>query len=440
MKAQNTTMQPSFFIETYGCQMNKYDSELIAGLLECHGHMQTTNPDQADTIIVNTCSVRDHAEQRALGRIRSLSAWKKGKKHRRLGVIGCMSQRLGKEILASCPAVDFVLGPDEYGILPRILENGKSMPVVRTRSNDQENYSWIHPQRAPGVHGWIAIMRGCNNYCSYCIVPYTRGRERSRSAIEIISEFENMSARGFREITLLGQNVNSYQDTDHSFHDLLKQLAGIDRDIWIRFTTSHPKDISDQLLEVIANEPNVCPHLHLPVQSGSNRVLERMNRKYTKEHYLALVKKAQKKIPNLALTTDVMMGFPGETDTDFLETVHLMETVRFDDAFMYHYSPREGTKSAQMKETLSQEQKLARLNQVIELQRHITADIKSGMIGQTVDVMLESPSKQNPKEWMGKTPNNHIVVVQGKSGPSGEVIKVKIVELKGITLRGCVID
>ena len=429
-------MQPSFFIETYGCQMNKYDSELVAGLLECHGHMQTNDPDQADTIIVNTCSVRDHAEQRALGKIRSLRAWKKGKSHRKLGVIGCMSQRLGKQILTSCPAVDFVLGPDEYGALPRIMENGKSTPIVRTRCNREETYSWIHPQRTPGAHGWIAIMRGCDNFCSYCIVPYTRGRERSRQAIEIVSEFENLAARGFREITLLGQNVNSYKDANHSFSDLLEKLADIDRDIWIRFMTSHPKDVSDKLLGVMANEPNVCPHLHLPVQSGSNRVLERMNRNYTREHYLALVDQARKTIPDLSLTTDVITGFPGETESDFFDTVQLMEQVRFDDAFMYHYSPREGTKAAQMKDNLTQEQKLARLNQIIELQRNITAEIKSGMIGKTVDVMLETPSKQNPEEWMGKTHGNHVVVIEDGKGKSGEVLKVKIKERKGATLRG----
>jgi tRNA-2-methylthio-N6-dimethylallyladenosine synthase len=436
MNEQKTTMQPSFFIETYGCQMNKYDSELVAGLLECHGHTQTMEPDQADTIIVNTCSVREHAEQRALGRIRSLDAWKKGKSHRKLGVIGCMSQRLGKSILESCPAVDFVIGPDEYGVLPRILENGKSTPVIRTRSNELENYSWIHPQRTPGVHGWIAVMRGCNNFCSYCIVPYTRGRERSRPALEIVSEFENMSAKGFREVTLLGQNVNSYHDGEILFHVLLKKLARINPNIWIRFTTSHPKDISDRLLEVMAEELNVCTHLHLPVQSGSTRVLEQMNRKYTREHYLLLVNRARRIIPNLALTTDVMMGFPGEIETDFLETVRLMETVRFDDAFMYQYSPREGTEAARMTETLSPDEKLARLNRVIELQRRITAEIKSGMIGQTVDVMLESPSKQNPKEWMGKTSQNHTVIVEDKSGSAGEVFRVKITECRGSTLRG----
>lgn len=416
--------------------MNKYDSELLAGLLEAQGYLQAGSPDEADTVIVNTCSVREHAESRALGRIRVLAGWRKKAPGRRLGVVGCMAQRMSAELRTACPDVDFILGPDAYRSLPAILGNGRHGPVTAARPDHRETYGEIVPRRSSGISAWIAVMRGCDNYCSYCIVPYTRGRERSRPESEILKEFRAVSESGYREVTLLGQNVNSYRDGGTDFAGLLGRIARADRRIWIRFMTSHPKDMSDVLLDTIAGEPNVCPHIHLPVQSGSDRILKRMNRKYTRAHYLDLVDKIRRRIGGAAVTTDVMVGFPGETENDFGDTVSLLRDVRFDEAYMYHYSVRPGTRAARMRETLTLADKLHRLDEIIRLQRRISLEIRQSMIGKRVVVLPEGRSKKNKSEWMGKTPAGHVVVFSGQSVRPGEPVSVKLDECRGATPRG----
>jgi len=428
----------SVFIETYGCQMNKSDSEVIAGLLSRAGYRITHAQDEADIILINTCSVRDHAEKRALGRIGVLSDWKNRAPHRKLGIIGCMAQRLGPTLIDVKPFVDFIVGPDQYRHLPRLLCNGHHDCNVYTRLDISEMYSDILPCRDSQVTGWITIMRGCNNFCTYCIVPYTRGRERSRRTEDILHEIESMAQEGIIEVTLLGQNVNSYNDGRHGFSDLLRmsaQIPGIRR---VRFMTSHPKDLNDDILDVIATGYKICPHIHLPVQSGSNRILALMNRQYTREHYLSLVEKARKRIPGVALTTDVLVGFPGETESDFRDTYELLDRIRFDEAYTYRYSPREGTQAALLADGLTEKDRLKRLDEIIHLQRRITLEIKHEMIGHTEEILPETASKQSPQEWMGRTPTNHVVVFPKNGSHIGYPVNVAITECRGATLRGYV--
>ncbi|MBN2105660.1 tRNA (N6-isopentenyl adenosine(37)-C2)-methylthiotransferase MiaB [bacterium] len=425
---------PKVWMETYGCQMNKSDSELVAGLLTKNGYDLTARLDMADIALVNTCSVRSHAEQRVLGRLGVLAGWKRKAPNRIIAVLGCMAQKEKQRLLEDRPFIDLIVGPDGYRRLPRLLEKNK--PVCDTELNTHETYSGLQPLRNKGVSGWVTIMRGCNNFCSYCIVPYTRGRERSRSCQEIEAEISEMTQNGFREITLLGQNVNSYQDSRVDFPELLKKISRIPGLKRVRFMTSHPKDCSSRLLEIMAAEPVICPHLHLAVQSGSNRILQAMNRKYSREHFFKVVDMARYLIPELAVTTDVMVGFPGETIQDFQDTIDLMQTVKFDDAFMYHYSPRPGTKAAEMKNQISQQEKLRRLNTMIGLQQKISASIRQNMVGKTVMVIPEATSKRSASEWIGKTGNNHMVVFPKSDVNPGMLIPVKIDTCIGNTLRG----
>jgi len=426
----------SFAIETYGCQMNKYDSEIVAGILVAEGYKNCHDLTVADILLINTCSVRDHAEKRALGRIHSLIHWKEEVPHRKLGIIGCMAQRMGETLLQRNPFLDFVVGPDDYRRLPEILTDGQCGTRIQTRLCSEEVYNSVVPHRKLGVTGWVAIMRGCNNFCSYCIVPYIRGQERSRRADEILREIERMAEQGFVEIVLLGQNVNSYNDGQYRFSDLLKSVGCVPKIQRIRFMTSHPKDLSEDLLEVMADNKKVCHHIHLPAQSGSNQILSKMNRGYTREKYLELVQRARTYVPDVAITTDILVGFPGETESDFLDTYTLIQKVRFDDAFMYRYSPREGTKAAQLKNELPEEEKLNRLRRIIKLQREISLQKKQDMIGRRFEVLAEGASKQSSEEWMGKTSTNHVVIFPKNNLPLGQPTEVLIKELRGSTLWG----
>ncbi|MBN1780195.1 tRNA (N6-isopentenyl adenosine(37)-C2)-methylthiotransferase MiaB [bacterium] len=429
-----SSKRPAAWFETYGCQMNKNDSELVAGILAEHGYTVTRDLDHADIALINTCSVRAHAEQRALGRIHNLAHWKQCAPGRKIVVLGCMAQKDRESLFDEIPAVDLIAGPDAYRHLPGLLKDpGRACD---TQPDSTETYSGIHPLRAPHVSGWVTIMRGCDNFCSYCIVPYTRGRERSRPFREIEKEIVQMTSLGFREVTLLGQNVNSYHDGESDFPGLLEKIAANPDLKRIRFMTSHPKDCSERLFEVMGSNGIICPHLHLPVQSGSNRILERMNRGYTREHYLQLIDLARTSIPELAVTTDMMVGFPGESESDFGDTVSLMRTVRFDDAFMYHYSPRPGTASAKMADDVPQEEKLVRLNHIIQIQHMISREIKSGMIGSIRQVMAEETSKQSGSEWLGKTGGNHAVVFPKQHIGPGEIVSIRIESCRGFTLRG----
>jgi tRNA-2-methylthio-N6-dimethylallyladenosine synthase len=438
MDAKRPKAQPSVFIETYGCQMNKNDSELVRGILRGSGLRLSENVESADVVLVNSCSVRDHAERRVLERIGLLTGWKKREPGRRIGVLGCMAQRLGHELLELRPVLDFVVGPDEYRRLPDLIASKRRSPAVHADLRDEELYSDVSPLRDSGVSGWVTISRGCGNFCSYCIVPYTRGPEHCRSVSEICGEVAGMADLGFREVTLLGQNVNSYRHGDTDFPDLIERVGRIPGLLRIRFMTSHPKDLSDRLLETMASEPKICPHIHLPVQSGSTRILERMNRKVTREHYLNRVSKAKERIPDVVLTTDVMTGFPGETEEDFQETLDLMEEVRFDEAFTYHYSPRAGTAAASMPDPVPDAVKLNRLGRLIELQRAITFEKKRSMIGNIVEVLPEKLSRRSSDEWMGKTPGGHAVVFGKRDADMGRLVAVRIDALSGTTLRGVI--
>ena len=435
-----TQRSSSVFIQTYGCQMNKYDSEIVAGILEAAGYFITDKSEEADIVLVNTCSVRDHAEKRAMGRISVLAGWRESAPHKKLGVIGCMAQRMKEDLLTRKPFVDFVVGPDEYQRLPELIADGRHGPHCCTQIRPEETYGAVVPSRSSQVTGWVSITRGCNNFCSYCIVPYTRGRERSRPAQQILSEIQHMAAQGFREVTLLGQNVNAYSDGENDFSDLLKTSSRIHGILRIRFMTSHPKDLSKRMLRVMAEHDTICPHLHLPVQSGSNRILSLMNRGYTREKYIRLVEEARAVIPGTAITSDIMVGFPGETESDFEDTVHLMETIRFDEAYTYRYSHRSGTKAAEMEDHLTEEDRLGRLDSIIQLQRKITTQKKKSMIGKVVEVLPETVSKKSSEEWMGKTPADVVVVFPKENTSLGQPVNVLILQCKGTTLRGRLVN
>lgn len=426
----------TFFIETYGCQMNKNDTELISAILFKNGFIQSSNPENSDIIMINTCSVREHAEIRAIGRINALSGLKKKFPEKKLGIIGCMAQRLGQDLLKSNPSIDFIVGPDEYRKLPEIIKYSNNKPLVTTEFHPDETYESILPAKNNRISSYVTITRGCNNFCSYCIVPYTRGRERSRNRKNIIEEIKHTLNTGKQEIILLGQNVNSYFDGKYNFSDLLRKICRIREIKRIRFMTSHPKDLTDDILYAMRDEDKICPHLHLPVQSGSTRILSLMNRKYTREDYIKLTEKAKSLIPGISITTDIMTGFPGETEQDFQDSIDLMKTVYFDNAYLYKFSPRTGTKAAEMKNQIPEKEKLERLSLIINIQKEISLQKKKNMIGQIVEVMPESLSKNSEMELRGKTQTNFDVIIPKDGISLGQLVKIKLDECKGATLRG----
>jgi len=428
------------YFETYGCQMNKYDSELVAGMLELEGYEQTAKADEADLVLINTCSVRENAETRVFGRLAALGSLKKQHKELVIGVLGCMAVRLKNEIIKKKPFVDFVMGPDNYRCLPELLSrinNNVEEHVELTEFNSYEIYGELFPAHAAGKRAWVAIMRGCNNFCSYCIVPYVRGRERSRSVKDILTEVEKLAKQNYIEITLLGQNVNSYNYEQRDFADLIQSVAdvlGIER---VRFATSHPKDLSPKLIEVIAEHPKICNHIHLPVQSGSDNILKLMNRNYNRSHYLKLVELARERIPNLGLSTDIIVGFPGETEEDFQETVTLIQQVKFDGSFIFKYSPREGTAAYRMKETLTEKEKVNRIQILNEIQNRITLKRNQKLVGKVEKILVEGPSKKaKPNQYMGRTESNKILVFNSEAPPGQKLLDVKIVDVQGHTLFG----
>jgi len=430
------------YIETYGCQMNKYDSELVAGLLRNYGYETVHNPEQADVILVNTCSVREHAERRALGRLSSLYGYKLRRPEIKIGVLGCMAQSLGEKILEKKPFVDFVIGPDAYRkVLVALGEESTPESEFSVRAfleeSGEETYDDVYPCRVKGISAWVAVMRGCNNHCSYCIVPYVRGAERSRPADSVVEEVRRLADEGFVEVTLLGQNVNSYSDGSHDFADLIRMVSQVEGIQRVRFATSHPKDLSDKLIQTIAENPRICNHIHLPVQSGSSRILKLMNRVYTRERYLERVEKIRKLIPQVSLTTDIIVGFPTETDEDFQQTLSLLEEVQFDGAFIFKFSPRRGTPAAKIPGQLPDEVKQERLQILNDLQKKITLKKNRQLIGQVVEVLVEGPSKKSKRDFMGRTETNKIVVFPKPRtiGP-GSLAKVRIVNAEGVTLFG----
>jgi len=416
------------YIETYGCQMNVADTELVMGILKNHGYGLTNDVHEANVILLNTCSIRENAEQRIYGRLGNFKTLKQTKPELVIGILGCMAERLRKDLLEEKKIVDLIVGPDEYRRVPEFIDmafNGdKGIGVKLSRT---ETYDDIIPYREDGLQAWISVMRGCDKFCTFCVVPFTRGRERSRSLDSIINEIKLLSERGFREVTLLGQNVNSYRDNENDFADLLAASALVDRSMRIRFTTSHPQDLSEKLLYTIAEHPNICNYIHLPVQSGSNRILKLMNRTYTIEHYLNLLELAKRIIPGVSFSTDIISGFPTETFEDHQMTLDIMQQVKYDGAYMFKYSPREGTKSFKMGDDVSNEIKSKRLQEIIELQQKISFDKNQNLLGSEEIVLIEGFSRKSDKFLSGRTDTNKVVIVPFDDKiKEGDYIKVKI--------------
>jgi tRNA-2-methylthio-N6-dimethylallyladenosine synthase len=430
-------MRRKLYIETYGCQMNLADTEIINGLLHREGYEIGERAEEADAVFLNTCAIRDHAEQRIYGRLASFSSLKRRNPHLVIGVLGCMAERLRTDLLEKQKLVDIVCGPDEYRRLPALIDGAfHGERGIRTQLSRVETYDDIQPLRTEGVSAWLAVMRGCDKFCAFCVVPFTRGRERSRPLSGVVSEVERLVAQGFREVTLLGQNVNSYRDNGADFADLLAAVARVDGSLRVRFTTSHPVDMSDRLIEAIATHANVCHSIHLPVQSGSDRILGLMNRTYTREGYLALVRRILAAIPDVALSTDIIAGFPSETEEDHQATLSLLEATRFASAFTFKYSPRENTRAWAMGDDIPDEVKSRRLEEIIHLQRGISYELNRRDIGLRIRVLLEGPSKRSADEWMGRTDTNKTVIIPGGAHAAGDLVDVEIVSATSATLFG----
>lgn len=431
------------YIETYGCQMNVNDSEVILSILKDAGYVRTEDMGEADVILANTCSIRDNAEQRIWGRIGQFRI-QKTKRDVIVGITGCMAERL-KEKLLDSHTVDIVAGPDSYRSLPAMLKAvTPDNPQINVLLSHEETYSDITPLRMDrnGVSAYISIMRGCNNVCSYCVVPYTRGAERSRDPKTIIREAEDAFSRGYREVCLLGQNVDSYfwedpdtPDDNVNFAQLLESVAKVSPDLRVRFSTSHPKDISDEVIYTMAMYDNICSHIHLPVQSGSNAMLEKMRRKYTREWYLGRVAKIRSVIPDCGITTDIIAGFCGETPQDHRDTLSLMEEVGFDSAFMFQYSERPGTLAARkFPDDVPEEVKTARLNEIIALQNRLSLESNRREIGKTHRILIEGVSKKNGNELFGRAGNNKVCVFPAEGHRTGEYVHVRVLSCTSATL------
>ena len=439
--------EKKLYIETYGCQMNVADSEVVASIMQMDGFELIEKPEDADCIIVNTCSVRDNAEQKVIQRLVYFNALRKKKKgHFSLGVIGCMAERVQDDLIKKY-GVDFVAGPDAYLDIPNLVgsvEQGQK--AINVQLSTTETYKDVLPARiGKNISGFISIMRGCNNFCSYCIVPYTRGRERSREPQSILSELADLRERGFKEVTLLGQNVNSYRYSEGEnvieFPDLLALVAEAAPDMRIRFTTSHPKDMSDRTLEVIAAHKNLCRFIHLPVQSGSNKILKLMNRKYTREWYLDRIAAIRRILPDASIGTDVFCGFHDETEEDHQQTLSLMREAAFDMAFMFKYSERPGTYAAKhLPDTVSEETKIRRLNEIIALQNELSAVSNHNDIGKRFEILVEGFSKRSKEELFGRTSQNKVVIIPRAGRHIGELVQVEITEASAATLKGIVVE
>lgn len=443
-KSATTEENKKLFIETYGCQMNVADSEVIASVMQMAGYTATDDIDQADAIFMNTCSIRDNAEQKILNRLEHFNSLKKKKKHLVVGVLGCMAERV-KEDLIENHNVDLVVGPDAYLTLPDLIasaENGEK--AINVELSTTETYKDVIPTRICGnnISGYVSIMRGCNNFCTYCIVPYTRGRERSRDVESILNEVNDLVNKGYKEITLLGQNVNSYRLQKENgeivdFTQLLKIVAESAPKVRIRFTTSHPKDMTDETLQLIADTPNICNHIHLPVQSGSSRILKLMNRRYDREWYMGRIEAIKKIIPDCGLSTDIFSGFHSETEEDHQMSLSLMEECAYDSAFMFKYSERPGTyASKKLADNVPEEVKVRRLNEIIALQNRLSAESNQRSIGKTYEVLVEGVSKRSREQLFGRTEQNKVVVFDREKYRIGDFVKVKITEASSATLKG----
>jgi len=426
----------SVYIETYGCQMNLADTELLFGHLGRHGYQRTDSPAAADVILLNTCAIREHAEDRVVGRVSDLVRYKSRRPGVQLGVAGCMAQHVRDRLISTLPFVDFVVGPDAYRRLPELLKSVGHDPHVDVRLEAAETYADISPQRAAGVRAWVTIMRGCDRFCTFCIVPYVRGRERSVPAQAILQQLRPLAEDGYREVVYLGQTVNAYRDGDVGFATLLRRTNAVDGIERIRFTSPHPADMGDDVIEAMATCGKVCPQLHLPVQCGSDRILQSMRRGYSVAQYVGLVERLRRAIPALALSTDIMVGFPGEAESDFLATLELMRAVRFDSAFMFKYSARSGTMAFKWAETVSEAEKSRRLQEVIALQEEQSAAINCALIGTTTEVLVEGPARRHAGWMAGKNPQFKTTVFPGSDVHPGELRRVRITNTTAHTLLG----
>lgn len=443
LKSAAVNEEKKLFIETYGCQMNVADSEVVASIMQMDGYVMTDKIEEADAIFVNTCSVRDNAEQKIYGRLQYFQSLKRKKKSLIIGVLGCMAERV-KEDLIKVHHADLVVGPDSYMDLPNLVgavERGEK--AINVELSTQETYKDVIPLKLGGlqISGFVSIMRGCNNFCTYCIVPYTRGRERSRDIESILNEIRDMRDKGFKEVTLLGQNVNSYlfesAGEKISFPMLLEKVAEEVPQMRVRFTTSHPKDMSDDTLRVIAAHDNICKMIHLPAQSGSSRILKVMNRKYTREWYLDRIAAIRRIIPDCAISTDLFCGFHSETEEDYQETLSLMREVGYDSAFLFKYSERPGTyASKHLPDTVSEEEKVRRLQGMIDLQNQLSEESNKRDIGKVFEVLIEGFSKRSREQLFGRTSQNKVVIFDKKNYHVGQFIKVRINRASSATLFG----
>jgi len=434
------------YIETYGCQMNVSDSEIVVSILEEKGYKMTDDINEADTILVNTCSIRENAEQRVWGRLDVFKQIKKKKPEITVGVIGCMAERLKEKLIEEEKIVDIVVGPDAYRDLPNLLDTTQTgQKAINVLLSKEETYADISPVRLDKnkISAFVSIMRGCNNMCSYCIVPYVRGAERSRDPETIVKEVEDLHSKGYKEVTLLGQNVDSFnwdtgdENKSIKFGQLLEMVAKVSPELRIRFSTSHPKDMSDDVLYTMAMYNNICNHIHLPAQSGSTNVLERMNRKYTREWYLDRVNAINKILPNCAVSTDIMTGFPGETEEDHKDTLSLMELVKYDIAYMFKYSERPKTyASRHLEDDIPESIKSERLTEIIDLQIKLSAESKKADLGKTFEVLVEGTSKKSKEHLYGRTSQNKVVVFPKNNFQIGDYVFVEIIDCTSATLIG----
>jgi tRNA-2-methylthio-N6-dimethylallyladenosine synthase len=428
------------FLETYGCQMNVADSETMAGVLTRAGLTLVDRAEDADAIVLNTCAIREHAEQRVLGRLGEFARLKALRPELVVGVAGCMAQHLRGRLLDRARVLDLVVGPDGYRHLPELLRRAAAEPVAEVRLDRDETYGDLEPQRGAGIRAWITVQRGCDKFCTYCVVPYTRGRERSLPLDDLVRQMRHAVEEGFREVVFLGQTVNSYHDGAHDFADLLRaanEIPGLER---VRYTSPHPADMSERVIEAMVSCQKVCPQVHLPLQSASDRVLERMQRTYTLAQYRAVTARLRASIPDLGLSTDIIVGFPGETEADFESTAAFMREMRYDSAFLFKYSARPDTKAWRLPETVSDEEKGGRLQRLIDQQHVISGEINDALLGREVEVLVEGPARRDPTQLYARTPQFKAVVFANDGTPAGTLRRVRIVGSTPVTLFGAAVE
>lgn len=431
------------FVETYGCQMNVGDTEIVVSIMQQAGYVYTRQIGEADVILLNTCSIRENAEQRIWGRLADMMRYRRAKRGLVIGVIGCMAERLREKLAEGHQGADIVVGPDAYRDLPRLVREAEGGGKgINIQLSDEETYAELIPVRLDhnGVSGFVGIMRGCNNFCSYCVVPYTRGRERSRDPQTIVAEAQSLFDNGYREVTLLGQNVNSYRAEEVDFPELVRRVASISPLLRVRFSTSHPKDLSDRLLEVMASMPNICRSIHLPAQSGATSMLDRMNRKYTREWYLDRIAAIRRLLPDATITTDVIAGFSGETDEEHAATLSLMREVGYEFAYMFKYSERPGTFAARnLPDDVPETVKSARLAEIIALQAELSLAGNRRDVGREFEVLIERVSRRDEKQLSGRSSQNKVVVFDGGDYTVGDYVRVHITSCTPATLLGKIV-